>query len=126
MATVPRPLSADIASTVAIGPKASHVTMRISNASDAGASATRRGTNSGSAISADGIRKKAWLTANWKRMPDVIDQAARRQSAMLGIGEGQEIVLHQPDEMRRHRHKRDRGRHIRAGRGQALARVAVE
>ena len=52
MATVPRPLSADIASTVAIGPKASHVTMRMSNASDAGASAFRRGTNSGSAISA--------------------------------------------------------------------------
>ena len=64
MATVPRPLSADIASTVAIGPKASHVTMRMSNASDAGASAFRRGTNNGSAISADGMRKKAWLTAN--------------------------------------------------------------
>ena len=116
MATVPRPLSADIASTVAIGPKASQVTMRRSKASapDAIVPSRRRGKNSGSAISSDGIRKKAWLTRELERMPEVVDQSARRQSAMLGIGERQEIVLHQPDEMRRHRHERDRGRHIRA------------
>ena len=35
------------------------------------------------------------------------DQPARRQNAVPGIGEGQEIVLHQPDQMRRHCDQRD-------------------
>ena len=42
-----------------------------------------------------------------RRMQDVIDQPARRRGARAGIGEGQEIVAHEPDEMRRHHDERD-------------------
>ncbi len=59
-------------------------------------------------------------------MPNVIEQPARGRGAGAGIGEGQEIVAHQPGEMRRHDRERDRERDPRARRRQRLARVAVD
>ena len=60
------------------------------------------------------------------RVQDVIEQAARGRGARARIGKGQEIVLHQPEEMRRHHGERDQERDPRAGRRQRLAGIAVE
>ena len=51
-----------------------------------------------------------------QRMPQVVEQPARQHRAVFGIGERQEVVAHQPDEMRRHDHQRDGDRHIGPGR----------
>jgi len=61
-----------------------------------------------------------------QRMPDVIDHAARRLGPRLRIRKWQKIVLHQPDQMRRHDDKRDQDRQIRPRRAPVYARVAVE
>ena len=45
---------------------------------------------------------------------------------MLGIGEGQEIVLDEPNDMRRHRDERDGRRNVGAGRRKCFTRITVE
>ncbi len=59
-------------------------------------------------------------------MQQVIERPAHRQRPRLGIMERQEIVLHQPDEMRRHHDERQRGGDPGAGPGQAAAGGTVE
>jgi len=59
-------------------------------------------------------------------MRDVIHQPARRHSAPLGIGKRQEIVLHQPDDVRGHDEKCQHKREPWSGRCKMLARVAIE
>ncbi len=50
--------------------------------------------------------EKRLADAELKWMPEVVNQAARGQRAVLGVGERQEIVLHQPDDMWRHCNER--------------------
>ena len=64
--------------------------------------------------------------AKLKRMPDMVDQPARRQGAMFGVSEGQEIVLHEPHEVRRHCNQGRRHGHVRSRRCQGLAGSVVE
>ena len=61
-----------------------------------------------------------------RRVQQVIERSARRCRPRLGIAEGNEIVLHQPDQMRCHDDQRHRGGDPGAGSGQAAARIAVE
>ena len=62
MAMVPRPLSAESAIVIAVGPNASKVTMRRSKRSTAVATgAFGRGQTSAAAISSVGSRKTIWL-----------------------------------------------------------------
>ena len=60
------------------------------------------------------------------RLQDVVEQPARGRGARAGVGERQEIVAHQPDQMRRHHYERDRERDPGAGRRQRLAGIAVD
>src|SRR5499427_7296375 len=59
-------------------------------------------------------------------MDQMVEQAAHRRGARLGIFERKEIVLDQPDQMRQRHHQRDRDRHIGPWRAKRRARVAVE
>jgi hypothetical protein len=61
-----------------------------------------------------------------QRMDDVVDQAARRRGASLGIGERKEIVLHEPNKVRRHDEKRQRERKPGSGSCKAAPCFAIE
>ena len=56
----------------------------------------------------------------------MVDQSARGQRAVLRIGEGQEIVPHQPDQMRRHGDERGGDGDIGSGRLKRLAGVSID
>ncbi len=60
------------------------------------------------------------------RMQKVIDRSARGRRARGGVGEGQEIVAHEPEKMRRHDRKRARPRDPGARRQQAPSRARIE
>ena len=113
----------------ATGPKASSVTMRRSNASARPVAA--RGSARAAQIAA---ARSAAMAAAKPTCADQEPAACRtwssrpreRRGARLRIGERQEIVLHQPDQMRRHDHERDRGRDIGPGRRERRARVAID
>ncbi len=56
----------------------------------------------------------------------MIEKAARGQRARIRIGEGQEIVAHKPDEMRRRDGECDGGGDIGSGREQRAPRFRIE
>ncbi len=56
----------------------------------------------------------------------MVDEPARRQGAMFGVGERKKIVLDEPDEVRGHCDEGRRRGNIGTGRCQGLARVAVD
>ena len=68
-----------------------------------------RGQNSADGDQQRGQQEAQLTDREGRRMQDVVDQPARRRRAGAGIGEGQEIVLHQPNQMRRHDRQRDDG-----------------
>ncbi len=128
MATVPRPLAAASAIMAAPGPKASSVTMRRSKASAADLAAAwflprpeQRG----------GDKQRRQQEENLaggkdRRMENVVEPAAHRRGAMLGIGKRQEIGVKQPDHMRQRDQQRDDQREPRSGRRQGAPRLPVE
>ena len=59
-------------------------------------------------------------------MHDMVDEAAHRRGARLGVAERQEIVLDKPDEMRQRDRERDQRRHVGTRRAQRRARVTVD
>src|SRR5262249_54821208 len=137
MAMAPRPLSADMTTVTAAGPKAKSVTMRRSKASALAATggalscAAGRAPPTPAAPSTAGDQqrrqqKRHLAEGEEDRMQDVIQQPARGRRARAGIGKGKKIVAHQPHEVRRHDEERDRERDPGASRRQRAARIAIE
>ena len=60
------------------------------------------------------------------RVPEVVEPAARQHGAVLGITEGDKVVAHQPEEVRRHDNQGDRNGEVGAGRHERFAGIAID